>query len=163
MRFLRWLAYALVALVLLGVVVGVAARFHDGPIGPFPGGPFASGTLVTESAVDFTPFGDRDTVELQLVTPPRSRTTWLLVRDGVAYVPCGYPNSGGLKQWPHELLRDGRAVLRIDGKRYERQAVQVTDPAEFQALLELGKAKYGHGDFTPEDLWYFRLEPRPGS
>lgn len=160
MRILRWIAFALGALILLGIGVAAAARFADGPIGPFPGGPFTSGDLVTSPDVDWTAFAERSTVELQLVEPERSRTTWLLVRDGIAYVPCGYPNAGVLKQWPHEVLRDGRVVVRIDGKRYERQAVQVSDPAEWQALLALSNAKYGRADLTPETLWYFRLEPR---
>ena len=39
MRILRWLGIALVALAAVFVGIGVVARFSDGPIGPFRGGP----------------------------------------------------------------------------------------------------------------------------
>ncbi|HVP31280.1 MAG TPA: hypothetical protein VMW35_19190 [Myxococcota bacterium] len=161
MKLLRWLVLALLAFVLCLVVVGVAARFSDGPIGPFPGGPLVSGPLVADANVDWSALANVREVELQLVTPARSRTTWFLVNEGKAYVPCGFPNAGHIKQWPHELARDPRVVLRIDGRRYELQAVKVDDAEEWRTLAQLSATKYGHGVPTrPDDVWYFRLEPR---
>ncbi len=61
-------------------------------------------------------------------------------------------------------------VLRIDGKRYERQAVLVTDP-EVIAALSLRFEKWGEKAFSfplgeaptddPKDIWFFRMDPRP--
>ena len=162
MRLLRWLGIAILALaVALGIVV-VGARFSDGPLGPIPGGPLLAGQLVSEEPVDWSFARDAKELELQLVEPPRSRTTWLVVHDGVLYVPAGYMRSG-TKRWPHEAMRDGRAVLRIGGRLFERQAVRVTDAqlrdAVVAQLLEKYELPPGEGT-GPDDLWIFRMDPR---
>ncbi len=186
MRILRWLGIALVALVAALVGIGVVARFSDGPIGPFPGGPLRAGSLVSEPAVDWSFAEEIGEVELQLAEPLSSRTTGILVHEGQLYVPCdlGFiwrrvpgPLRGMLfviwvfKRWHEEALRDGRVVLRIDGKRYERQAVRVTDPELFAALSSL--MREGVAEFfqepaerwnlppDPDAIWFFRMEPRP--
>jgi hypothetical protein len=145
------------------VAVGAVARYSDGPIGPFPGGPLRSGAIVADPDVDWSSLMSVREIELQLVDPPRSRTTWLLVREGQAFVPCGFPNLSLWKQWPHQVLRDGRAVVRIDEERYERHAVRVTDPGLHAELSADLTAKYGTTPGftpTPESVWFFRLDPR---
>jgi hypothetical protein len=149
-----------------------AARFSDGPIGLFLGGPFRSGELVTGPEPDWAFAAELATVELQLVTPPRSRTTHVLVHRGQLYIPSGIISVGPFvylgqvfwKQWPYQALSDPRVVLRIGGKLYERRAARVLDP---DLRLELGaryEEKYGI-DLPeapdPEQVWYFRME-RPG-
>jgi hypothetical protein len=69
------------------------------------------------------------------------------------------------KQWPAEAERDGRGVIRVNGKRYERQLVRVTDDAPLIALLtgEISR-KYGM-PATPQAvesgaLLLFELKPR---
>ena len=69
------------------------------------------------------------------------------------------------KQWPAQALQDGRAVIRIDGKRYERQLVRILDDwpvleaitaevnRKYDAALSADMAKSG-------DAWFFALEPR---
>lgn len=164
MRLLRWLAIALLVLALAAVALGVAARFGDGPLGPLPGGPLETGELVTDPEVDWSFARDVKEVELQLVDPPRSRLTWIIVHEGHAYVPCAI-GSPPFKRWHREALRDGRAVLRVAGKRYERQAVRVIDPDLFAALGARVQQKYGGGPSDPTDprvTWFFRLDPRPG-
>src|SRR5882672_9701764 len=134
---------AAVLAVLLVATVLVAQRVSDGPIGPLGGGPLRTGTLVTEPNVDWSFLGGGKELELQLVEPPRSRVTGSLVYEGQLFVPCdlGFfwrriPSAGlrwiggaiySVKRWHEDALRDGRVVLRIGGKRYERQAVRVTD------------------------------------
>jgi hypothetical protein len=164
MRLLRWVGRILLALVALGVALAGGARFHDGPLGPFPGGPLEAGELVREAVVDWRFAADVPEIELQLVDPPRSRTTWVLVREDQLFVGCAWPGSF-LKQWPEQALRDGRVVLRIAGKRYERQAVRVTDPEVHAELSVIGARKYGYEAPAEPDLdgiWYFRMDPRPG-
>jgi hypothetical protein len=163
-RLLRWVGWILLAVVTALVAVVTVARFHDGPLGPFPGGELEGGELVHEPILDWRFAADFPEIELQLVDPPRSRTTWVLVREDQLYVPCAWPESF-LKQWPHQALRDGRVVLRIAGKRYERQAVRVTDPEVHAELTALGARKYDYErpDVPdPEGLWFFRMDPRPG-
>jgi hypothetical protein len=144
------------------VAVGAVARYSDGPIGPFPGGPLRSGAIVADPDVDWSSLTSVREIELQLVDPPRSRTTWLLVREGRAFVPCGFPNLSLWKQWPQQVHRDGRAVVRIDGRRYERHVVRVTDPGLQAELAADLTEKYGaRPGFTPtpESVWFFRLDP----
>ncbi len=185
MRILRWLGIALVALVAVLVAVpvgtGVVARFWDGPIGPFPGGPLRTGTLVSEPDVDWSlaqgSFGE---IELQLVEPRGSRIVGGMVYEGQLFAICDlgfiarrapgwFPPIHRLKRWHEDALRDGRVVLRIAGKRYERQAVRVTDPellATFRPMVEEMANQYFSSPLLdvptdPKEIWFFRMDPRP--
>ncbi len=166
MRIVRWLGIIVVTFIAVIAVLAIAARLSDGPIAILPGGPLELGELVAGPEPDWAFAREIDTVELQLVTPPRSRTTWILEQDGKIYIPCGYMNStlGRLwKQWPIEAEADGRALLRIDGKRYERQLVRVTSPALFDALTKELRRKYRVGvtsrSVESGNLWLFELMP----
>lgn len=167
MRILRAVGMALVTIAALVVVVAVVARFSDGPRGPFPGGALRAGELVTTREVDWTFASPIREMELQLLEPARSRTTWLIVHDGELYIPCGFVQLRFFKQWPHEAQRDGRSFVRVDGKRYERQAVRVVDPALHAALSAAAIEKYGFAspgtEPDPDSTWFFRMEPRPPS
>jgi hypothetical protein len=159
---LRGIAKVILAGLALLVGVAVVARFHDGPISIFPGGPFRSGERVVAEP-DWAFARDIPEVELQLVDPPRSRIVWLVVHDGLPYVACGFLDVPLWKQWPYEVLEDDRVVLRIDGRLYERKAVKVTDPAEYAAVATLAAEKYGQvaePPASPDAVWFFRLEPR---
>jgi hypothetical protein len=157
----------LLVLGLVGLLVG--ARFADGPLAIVAGGPFRSGELVTGAEPDWSFVRDTVEVELQLVEPPRSRTTWIVVHEGRAFIPCGYMNSSWgrvWKRWPLEAERDGRAILRVGNDLYERQLVRITEGPLVEPLLaELGR-KYGGGRHIPLDyvtsgsLWLFELAPR---
>ncbi len=183
MRILRWLGIALVALVAVPVGIGVVARFSDGPIGPFPGGPLRTGTLVSEPDVDWS-FADGREIELQLVEPLGSRITGAIVHEGQLFVPCDLGFMWGrfsgrtrwmlhliyvLKRWHEDALRDGRVVLRTAGKRYERQAVRVTAPellATLRSMIEEMANQYFSSPLLdvptdPKEIWFFRMDPRP--
>ena len=168
MRILMWLAGAIGVALLAVVAMVVGARFGDSPITIIPGGPLESGEWFTGPEPDWTFARDIMEMEFQLVEPPRSRTTWLQVHDKKLYVVSGYMNStlGQIwKQWPAQALQDGRAVIRIDGKRYERQLVRILDDGpvleaitaevnrKYDAALSADMAKSG-------DAWFFVLEPR---
>jgi hypothetical protein len=169
MRIVRWLAIALVGLIATIVVVAGVARFRDGGIAVFPGGPLESGELMPGPEPDGDWSFARDVPEMtfQLVDPPRSRTVWLLVHDGRLFVVSGYMKTpiGRLwKKWPAQAERDGRAVVRIEGKRYERQAVRVHDRALFEALAAETRRKYGVAISADQieagEAWVFELRPR---
>jgi len=111
------------------------------------------------------------------------------VYEGQLYIPCdlGFfwrriPSAGlrwiggaiySVKRWHEDALRDGRVVLRIGGKRYERQAVRVTDPellAKLRSIMQEQAKRYlaaagGLSDAPsdPEAIWFFRMDPRPGA
>jgi hypothetical protein len=184
-RLLRWLAIFVLgfALLLVGTVL-VLQRVSDGPMGPLAGGPLRSGPLVSDPVVDWS-FAENHLAELELVDPPGSRTTGIMVYEGELYVPCdlGFiwrrvPNTRTrwilsvlyrFKHWHEDALRDGRVVLRIAGKRFERQAVRVTAPAllaRLRGVIETAADRVfspGLRDEPrdPEAIWFFRMDPRP--
>lgn len=160
---MRGLALLVGALAAALVAVLLAGRFLDGPLGPVPGGALRSGELVSARDVDWSFAADLGELEFQLVKPPRSRTTWLLVHEDHLYVPCSF-DVPIPKRWPQQALRDGRAVVRVAGRRYERQAVRVTDPVLHARLSRVLADKYEldfEGPADPERLWFFRLDTRP--
>ena len=163
---MRSLRVLLVAAVIVVAGVGMAARFMDGPLGLFPGGALRKGPLLREPVADWTFAKNVETAELQLVEPLRSRTVWLVVNEGALYIPCGFLNWRLWKQWPYEALEDGRAVLRLQGKRYEVQAQRVESADEYQTIMRLVARKYAQGRSMEADnrsVWFFRLDPRPGA
>ena len=163
-RLARWLVLWLGAGVLLLVVVAFAARWHDGPLGPFPGGAM-TGELVEAPVADWgavlpanPDLGQR--IELQVDSAsPRALTTSYIVRDGKLYV---FALLAARKTWPSIALADARVLVRAGGKLYPLRAVRVTDPAELGPLaLQLEEIEPGataNADALP--TWYFRMEPR---
>jgi hypothetical protein len=165
LRVVNWIV-SLLAVVASGLlVVALAARMSDGPLGPFPGGPLKKGPIAARPVSDWTFAADVPRMELQLLQPPRSRTTYLLVHDAKLYVPAGFLDVPIWKQWPEQAVADGRAIVRIEGKRYGTRAVRVTDPDLFAALARLAGEKYALGgeggrDLDPETTWFFQLQTR---
>jgi len=160
---LRWLARALVALLLLAALLFVGARFHDGPLAMIPGGPLASGPLAAEPIADWSFAAELQEIELQLDSQSRSRTVWFLVHEGRGYVPCslGFPPG---KSWHKDALIDGRATLRIEGRRYpvQLQKVDESERALADALRAEVERKYANlppGD--PSQVWAFAVSSRP--
>lgn len=168
MRVLKWLAGLIGVFVLLIVALAIGARFSDGPIVVIPGGPLVAGELVTGPEPDWTFAADIPVMEMQLVEPPSSRTVWLEVVDGKLYVVSGYMNTaiGKLwKHWPAQAEQDGRAVIRVDGKRYERQLVRIMDDqAVLEGIAAEVERKYGaplRADMAATgDAWFFAVQPR---
>jgi hypothetical protein len=151
---------------LLVVGVGLAAlgffapRFvHDGPLGPIPGGPLRSGELFDLPVSDWSFATDVAEIELQLASERVSRTTWILVRDGGAFVPCslGFPPG---KNWYRAAQVDGRALLRIDGRRYPVTLTRDDDAS----LPDFARAevtrKYGRVPPSEAGVLFFRVSSR---
>ena len=156
----------LIPVVVLGALA-VSARFSDGPSVVFSGGPLVAGELVTGPEPDWSFARDVGTIELQLLDPPRSRLIWIAEHEGKIYVVSGYMGNfiGRLwKQWPPQAERDSRAILRIEGKRYERTLVRMkTGPVVEGVMAEFGR-KYGFSGgsaaVTSGNTWLFELAPR---
>ena len=160
MKILRWLLRGVVGIAVLILALFLGARLHDGPLGPIPGGKLASGDWVDPASPDWSFAKDIAEIELQLESQSTSRTTWILVREAQAWIPCslGYPPG---KNWHEHAASDGRAVLRIDGKRYAVTLAQDADPT----LPDFARAevtrKYGKPPPSAAGVIFFRLEPRP--
>ena len=122
----------LIPLVAVGTLA-ITSGSADPPSAFFGGGPLMTGELVTGSEPDWTFLGDVQTIDLQLLDPPRSRVIWVADYSGKMYVVSGYMGSaiGRLwKRWPVQAEQDGRAMVRIEGKRYERTLVRITSGAD---------------------------------
>jgi hypothetical protein len=162
MIVLRWLLRLVLAAIALVALLFFGARLHDGPLGPIPGGALASGPEVTEAIGDWSFAKEVGEIELQLASEGTSRTTWILVFDGQAYVPCslGFPPG---KRWHEQAAADGRATLRIEGRRYPVTLTKLDDAAvaqmETTVRAEVGR-KYGQAPPTDAGVWLFRVESR---
>jgi hypothetical protein len=195
-RWLRNTAIVLGVLVLVATgSVMVAKHLSDGPLtamipgGALRAGPLAPGTDLAAALTDCvgTACAAMNTIELELVGPATSRFTGIMVHDGQVYIPCDLGYMWGrftgtqrsvlhliyiFKHWHEDALRDGRVVIRVNGKRYEGQAVRVTDPALDVALRsqleDMARQWVAPKELPaaptegPNDIWFFRVDPRPG-
>ncbi len=183
-----WLPGVLAVLVVIG---HFGLRLLDGPLGPLPGGPLTSGDWVETKDVDWLAqtHGKILTqehpyfVELELVDAGTSRTTGILFLEDAVYIPCdlgfGWARFSGpqrwilqfiyiFKNWHRKIAQDSRVVLRMEGRRYARRAVRVTDPGMIEALriqLEVHTQRWlapeplaPRPTRGPRDIWFFRLD-----
>ena len=109
-------AYIVIALVVLvGLSFPAARFFSDGPIGMLPGGPFKSGEMLP-TPKDWSFAKSVEVIELE--THGYSRTVWVVVDNRKrAYIPASQ-SFPPLKKWHKEVLKDPKATVRIEGKRY---------------------------------------------
>lgn len=167
MGFLKWLLGFITVVVVSMALFLIYMKSHDGPIEIFSGGPFQTGEL-TSTEPNWDSIKDRETLQFQLLDPPRSRTTWLAVHEGKLYTLSAYMNSpvGKIwKKWPHQAVKDGRSLLRIDDKIYERRMVRI--PADSELVMPILKEldrKYHIGTDTEfvsnGNTWLFEIAPR---
>ncbi len=141
----RWLGVAGVVLVIAVGSVAFGARYYDGPIAIFAGGPFKSGDIAPAPA-DWSFLADRDTVQFQTLNPATSRTIWFVVRDGRLFLTSGYMKSAfgaRVKRWPYQVETDNRILLRTDGKLYEQRLNRITHGLDIVPVLDEFERKYG--------------------
>ena len=152
------------------VTAAAKQRFADGPNRLFSGGPLVAGELHAGPEPDWSFVEDIPTIELQLLDPPRSRRIWTQEHDGKLYVWSGYMGTmvGRMwKKWPIQAERDGRAVLRIDGRRYERRLVRIESGEVLDGITGAIRAKYPsqvtRAAVEAGDSWVFEAAPQPAS
>jgi hypothetical protein len=146
--------------------LAVSTRLSDGPSVIFAGGPLVAGEMVTGPEPDWSFVRGVRVFELQLLNPPRSRTLWIVEHEGKLYLNSNY--MGGLrerlwKRWSAQAERDGRAIMRIDGKRYERTLMRIKTGPIVEGVTAEFTRKYGV-EMTPaeveaEELWLFEMAP----
>lgn len=179
------IAFAII--VALVASIAIVARFSDGPIFVFPGGPLVEGERVEYASVDWEEFAEVREIEFQLETPSRSRITRMTIHDGRPYVPCAFCTNRILKRWPRELAHDDRVVIRVNGRLIEGRARRVPqDSPEYRAardahlarfgdpnqtlnvveggaakiVVGAGQASPGHEGAPTTDSWMYRIDPR---
>ena len=171
MKIVKRLTIVVLCLVLIPVTAVVTAaakqRFADGPNRVFSGGPLESGELHTGPEPDWSFVSEVPTIELQLLDPPRSRRIWIAEYAGKLYVWSGYMGTavGRLwKRWPVQAERDGRAVIRIDGIRYERQLVRIKSGDILDGISAVITGKYPsqttRAAVEAGDVWLFEATRR---
>ena len=110
-----------------------------------------------EKEVEITTYGRK-------TGKPSRRIIWISVIGDRVYVRSGL---GLTRDWPKNLLANGRAVLHMDGQDVPVTARHVTDPAEARAMHAPVKVKYdaerpassGDEPLTPSEQAVFELLP----
>jgi hypothetical protein len=110
-----------------------------------------------EKEVEITTFGRK-------TDTPSRRIIWITALDGRIYVRSGL---GLTRDWPKNLLANGRAVLHMPGQDVPVRARHVTDPAEARAMHAPVKQKYdaerpsskADEPLTPSEQAVFELLP----
>ena len=121
---------------------------------------------------------------LQLIEPGSSRIVGLFVEEGQLFVGAdlGFifgrfsgPNRWMaqfiylFKSWHQDAVHDGRVMLRVAGKRYERQLERVEEPkllnrlrSRYEKIVQLAITHELPEAPTagPRDIWFFRIVPR---
>lgn len=146
---------------------GAKQRFADGPNRVFSGGPLVAGELYSGPEPDWSFVSDIPTIEMQLLDPPRSRRIWTTEYNGKLYVWSGYMGStvGRLwKRWPVQAERDGSALIRINGIRYQRQLKRIASGPELEGISAAIRNKYPsqttRAAVEAGDAWVFEVAPR---
>jgi hypothetical protein len=85
---------------------------------------------------------------------------WILVDGGRAYVPCalGFPPG---KRWYRSAVEDGRATLRIEGRRYPVTLTRSDDAALGERLRAEVLRKYKRLPPGETEVWIFQVASRP--
>ena len=110
------------------------------------------------------------TKEVELTTygrvsgKPSRRIIWITAHDGRLYIRSGL---GLTRDWPKNLLANGRAVLHIGGTDLPVRARHVTDAEEARSMHAPVKQKYdaarpastGDDPLTPSEQAVFELLP----
>jgi len=110
-----------------------------------------------EREVELTTFGRKS-------GKPSRRIIWITALDGKLYIRSGL---GLTRDWPKNLLANGRAILHIAGQDIPLRARHVTDPQEARAMHAPVKQKYnaerpsstGDEPLTPSEQAVFELLP----
>ncbi len=160
MTLLKWFAAGAFLVVGGFVALYLFAQTADGPIGPFPGGPFTSGEIVATPINDWSFAATAGEIELQLTADASSRTTWLAVVGARAYIPAatGFPPN---KSWYLRAQDNGAAQIRIDGQRYPVHLRRIlTKDDEFNSVVAQLESAEAMPPGGPDGLWLFRVFSR---
>ncbi len=156
MKVFKTVGGVLAALIVALAVTFVTAKFSDGPIGIFPGGPLSSGEIVPHFIGGWGWARQVDTIEMQLADEQTSRTTWFIEHEARGFIPAsvGFPPG---KTW-HERADGKKAWLRIEDKRYSVQLDRLDDAAVMAELKKKVERKYGRNPLGDSGVWWFAVQ-----
>ena len=114
-------------------------------------------TAAREKEVEFTTFGRKS-------GNASRRIIWITALDDKLYIRSGL---GLTRDWPQNLLANGRGILHMGGQDVNVRARHVTDAEEARAMHAPVKAKYaaerprsnGSEPLTPSEQAVFELVP----
>jgi deazaflavin-dependent oxidoreductase (nitroreductase family) len=114
-------------------------------------------TAAREKEIEITTFGRKSGTASR-------RIIWISVLGDRIYVRSGL---GMTRDWPKNLVANGRAVLHMDGKDVPVRARHVTDAEEARSMHAPVKVKYnaerpassGSEPLTPSEQAVFELTP----
>jgi len=114
-------------------------------------------TAAREKEVELTTFGRK-------TNTPSRRIIWITALGDRIYIRSGL---GLTRDWPKNLLANGRAILHMAGQDVPVRARHVTDPAEARAMHAPVKQKYAaerpastaDEPLTPAEQAVFELLP----
>lgn len=153
-RFLYAFFLVVGTLSILWGALGVYARNSGGPLGPIPGGALR-GEFARDTDPDLARVAAQREVQLQVAPEtPRSMNVWVVVVDQRIFIPAAL---APWKLWPALLQQDERALLRVDGRLYERVARRVDDAVLRTKLAGEVAHKYGLSGGDSERTWFFEL------
>ena len=145
----------------------VKQRFGDGPNRVFSGGPLQAGELYSGVEPDWSFVSTVPTIEMELESTGTSRRIWVAEYNGRLFVWSGYMGStvGRIwKQWPVQAEEDGRAVMRIEGVRYQRQLNRIQSDPDLAGITAVITSKYrsalSPATIEAGDVWLFEATPR---
>ena len=131
---------AAVAALAIGATAALG-RWADGPVGPLPGGRFASGRTVA-GAPDLAALAAREVVELELDAGGRSILVGVVVRDRGIYLPA---TLAPLKRWHRRVAAGGAVRVRVGDEIFGGRLERVADAGLRRALFADAQRKYGGG------------------
>jgi len=171
MKALKIILQIIGILLLIPAVAFATLRFQhrndDGATIVFPGGELISGELYRGPEPDWRFTDDVATIELQLFNPTSSRVIWMIESESKIDMDSGYIQSYHGRLWKHWAVQadsgDGRAIVRINGVRYERQLVRIKEGPALDGVAAKIASKY-RSPTTREaieagDTWIFELAP----
>ena len=106
-----------------------------------------------------------DIQEIEFESGGRSRTAWIVVDDGDAFIPASTVFPPG-KRWHKDALTDPAAVVRIDGVRYPVELARIApESPRFATVVAKLADKYsalpsGEDTDPAEAVWVFELRER---
>lgn len=172
MKLLIMIGQALGIMLLIPAVALGTLRYEnrhaDGPSILFPGGELVSGELYAGPEPDWGFIDQVATVELQLDESLSSRLIWIIQDEGKIYIASGYMSTVLGRLWKHWAVQadegDGRAVVRVNGTRYQRQLVRIQQGPVLDGVAAAMAAKYrvpaSRQDIEAGNTWIFELAPR---
>lgn len=156
MKFFKYMAITLGALVLVG---GIVWLLRTDPIGPMSGKKLSGDERPFPDNWSFVSEHPLCAVETR-VDDPHSVTTICFVHDGSLMIPAA---EGSTKLWPQYVLDDPRVRVKVGDSVYPARATRMTD-VDVDAVMASALAKYGNraadADAPPPDIWLFQISAR---